>query len=115
MAKGIEIHGGGGVAVKMLLEVTLSRVDLSDKAFAAWDITVRLQIPPAHDVPAPLGHKALNAFEKRGFVDPAILVQQDFVVIENKIVILFANIGGHPVCGYGLYDTFFEFPKINGV
>jgi hypothetical protein len=63
VAEGVEIERCGRGNVELLGEIAPAKQDLSHERLARGHITVRLQVPATHDVPAAFPREALDAGE----------------------------------------------------
>ena len=96
MAERVKVGGCFDIDAEFLPEISLSQNDLADKGLSAGHVAVRLEEPAAQDVPLSLLDQALDFLEEGGliFLDP--LVEDGFVVTEDKFVEGFAEGGRRP-------------------
>ena len=93
MSEGVKIHRRCRLNSEILIEIFLSDKYLTDKAFAAGHIAVRLKIPAAHNMPLSLTYKLLYPFKKRRRKLADILIQGHLVVAEY-VVKFICEVGG---------------------
>ncbi|OQC08203.1 MAG: hypothetical protein BWX80_00559 [Candidatus Hydrogenedentes bacterium ADurb.Bin101] len=115
MSEGIKIDGRCRFDAELFHKISPAAQNLTDKGFATGHITVRLQVPPAHDVPLALLYQSLYTRKEGRFIFLDPFVQDSFVMIKDEAVIGFAEISGHAERGYGFRRAFFPFPKPAGI
>jgi hypothetical protein len=93
VAERINVHRSGDINPKFLAEVEFTIERLPDEALAAGHVAIWLQIPAAHDVPAPGGYQTTNALEESRFELLHPLVNQGFVVAEDEIWKFLTEVG----------------------
>ncbi|MBA7681305.1 hypothetical protein ES703_89643 [subsurface metagenome] len=98
MAEGVKVYRRRWFNAEMLFEVALAQQNLPDKRFTAGHIAVGLQIPAAHDVPFVGLDQFLNPLEQCWVVLLDPLVENDFIMIENKCGIVFAKFSRRSKC-----------------
>ena len=115
MPEGVEVHGGPGRNPELLGKIAPALQYLAHERLPAWHVAIGLEIPAAHDMPFALFDQVLNSFEQGRFefLDP--LVQNYFVVVENKTLILLAQFGGDPEGRNRFGGTFLPLPEPNRV
>ena len=110
MTKGIEIDGSSWPDTELFIEVFPSCQNLANESFARRHIAVGLEIPSTHDMPLSDFNKPLNTVEQLGLVFLNPLVENDFVMIEDKALRLFTEIGSRAECGKRFTGPFLPFP-----
>jgi hypothetical protein len=115
MAERVEIGARFDVHAEFFPEVSFSAEGLADEGLTAGHVTVRLEEPPAQDVPFFLRDQLLNSFEEGWlvFLDP--LIENGFVMAEDEIVVPLAEFRGRPEGGEGFARAFRPFPQPNRI
>jgi len=110
MAKGVEINGSSWSDPELLIEVPSSCQNLANESFARRHIAVGLEIPSTHDMPLSSFNKPANPVEQLRLVFLNPLVENYFVMIEDKALMLFTEIGSRAERGKRFTGPFLPFP-----
>ena len=115
MPEGVEVHGGPGCDPKLFGKIAPPQQYLAHERLTARHIAIGLEIPAAHNMPFAFFDQLLNPFEQGRFefLDP--LVEDYFVVVKNKTLILLAQFGGYPESRNRFGSAFLPLPKPNRV
>jgi len=111
----IEVDRCGWLDTELLLEVASAHQNLAHERFAAGHVTVRLQEPAPHHVPAPLAYEPLDSPEQLRFKRLYPLVEQGLIVVEDEAIEGLAQVCRRAKCGDCFSSTLFPFPKPNRV
>ena len=111
----VEIDGGAGVHSELLTEPAATDQHLPHEGFPGRHVAVRLDLPPAHDVPASGLDQTADSFEQDGFklLDP--LIQQGLVVAKNQLIRQVTAIGRRPEGRNRSGGAFLPFPLPAGI
>ena len=111
MTEGVKIDGRLWRHAKFFPEIFLTGTDLADEGLAGRHVAVRLQVPAPHDVPFSGLHQFLNPLKQRQIVLLNPLIEQSLVVIENKTVVILAEICRRMEGGEGRGNALLHVPE----
>jgi hypothetical protein len=115
VAERVEVHGDARQDAEHRGEVRAAGEDLPHERFAARQIAVGLEVPAAHDVPAPGAHELPDAVEQRRIVRLDPPVEHRLVVAEDEPVEFGAQIRRRPEGRERGGQSFFPRPQPHGV
>ena len=110
MTEGIKIDRRGRCLGKIFLKKAAAGQDLADQTLSGGHIAVRLNIPPADDMPTVFPDQTLNPHKKRRVMDAHIVIQQGLVMIKDQPVIFLTEIRRHPKGGQSRCQTLILLP-----